>query len=556
MAGGKETPRQKMIGMMYLVLTALLAMNVSKEILDAFISLDTSIMTNAQTFEVKSSLQYNEMSNLYDTKPDKYREFYNRSEDLRKEAGDLKNYINTFKAKVMGASEKKDFNEFLVDGVCISLDTRDEEGKYIISKKDENQENTALVYGSSPQQPKEGEWTVTELRQKLEAFSAKAQSLAYSDRVKSAIANTFVFEASNDASGKERTWENLKFYHVPLAAMITELSAIESNVKRVETELMTDIMSNFEAKSYKFTTLDAMVIPESSYILKGDSFRAKVFLGAYDKNNQPTIYRSADRIAPEDSSLFEKSEEAIKLDLDENGFGDLVVSTNGMNVGKHAFNGVIEYNGPEGVVPIQFKTPAFDVATPSLVVSPSKMNVFYRGLPNPIEVSVPGIAQEQLKVSCAGHSLSKDKDGWVIKPGKGKEAIISVSATMPDGSTQNMGKKEFRVKRIPDPVPKFAGKKPSDNTVKSGEMKIAAGVRAEMEAFDFDVSVKVKSFNMVFIRDGQVIEKSSNSNKVTSEMKANMQKVRKGQKVYIEKIMVTMPDGTTRQLANLSLKVV
>jgi hypothetical protein len=142
-----------------------------------------------------------------------------------------------------------------------------------------------------------------------------------------------------------------------------------------------------------------------------------------------------------------------------------------------------------------------------------------------------------------------------MRPGKSKDAIISVTADMPDGSRKKIGEKPFRVKRIPDPVPKFAGKRPNDSSVNANAMKIATGVRAEMENFDFDVKVSVKSFNMVFIRGGQVIEKSSNSNKTTSEMKANMAKVKRGQKVYIEKIMVTMPDGTTRQLANLALKV-
>jgi len=144
----------------------------------------------------------------------------------------------------------------------------------------------------------------------------------------------------------------------------------------------------------------------------------------------------------------------------------------------------------------------------------------------------------------------------VVKPGKGKDATISVTAEMPDGSTQSMGKKEFRVKRIPDPVPKFAGKYPTDNSVPKGDLAVAAGIRAEMVGFDFEVDVKVTSFNMIFIRDGNVIEKSSKSNRVTDEMKQNMKKVGKGQKVYLEKIKVKMPDGTTRQVANISLKVV
>jgi len=227
-----------------------------------------------------------------------------------------------------------------------------------------------------------------------------------------------------------------------------------------------------------------------------------------------------------------------------------------MPLGDATFKGLIRYNGPLGMEEFDIYLPPFKVAEPALVVSPTKMNVFYRGLPNPVEVSVPGVAQEDLQVTITGgHNLSKDGSGWVVKPGKGKNCKIAVSAKMPDGSTQRIGEKEFRVKRIPDPVPNFAGKKPSDSTVPRGDMTIAAGVRAEMENFDFEVSVKVKSFSMVFVRDGQVIEKTSNSNRVTDSMKANMKKVGKGQKVYIEKITVSMPDGSTRQVGNITLKV-
>lgn len=558
MAGGKETPRQKMIGMMYLVLTALLALNVSKEILDAFISINSSIMTNAKTFEAKSNAQYSEMAALYAQKPEKYGEFNDRAQQLKASADDMKKYVNELKARVIGASETKEYTNFLDEnGKCIPMDARNEDGDFIISKKDENQENTALIYGSNPQEARDGEWSVKELMGKMTAYSTLAQNLAYSEQLKTAIANTFDFPTSQDAEGKERSWENQKFFHVPLAAMITELSTIEANIKRVETEVMTDIMGNFEAKSYKFTNLEAMVIPETSYILRGDTFRAQVFLGAYDVNNKPSIYRSDKPLNPDDSAVFEKNPEAVQLDLDARGFGELKIPTNQLGLGEFGWNGVIEFKGPEGDDQQQyFRVPNFTVAEPALVISPSKMNVFYRGLPNPVEISVPGVPADKIKPSIsAGHSLTKEGNEWIVKPGQGKEAVITVMAEI-NGNMQRMGEKEFRVKRIPDPVPVFAGKRPTDNTVPVNDMRIAAGVRAEMENFDFDVTVKVTSFNMVFIRDGQVIEKKSNDNRTTSDMKANMEKVNKGQKIYIENIMVKMPDNTERKVANISLKVV
>jgi gliding motility-associated protein GldM len=559
MAGGKETPRQKMIGMMYLVLTALLAMNVAKEVLDAFVSIDNSIMANASTFEKKANEQHTEMAALYSSKPEKYEEFYQKSTQLKAKAAEMKKYLNEFKARIMSASEKSgDYTTFLDEnGNALPMDFK-RDGNAIITKKDENQENTALVYGGEPGQPKTGEWTVSELMEKMTDYSNFCQGVAYNERLKESVASTFSFPSSEDADGKEQLWHTQKFFHVPLAAMVTEVSTIEANVKRVEGELMTDIMGNFEAKSYKFTNLEAMVIPESSYILRGDTFRAEVFLGAYDKNNQPKIYRNASSVKPGDSSRYEKADNSVQLKLNEKGFGKLRIPTGSTGLGDFAWNGIIEYEGPDGQMEQKyFTTPMFTVAEPALVVSPSKMNVFYRGLPNPVEISVPGVPADKLKPSISGgHTLTKEGNEWIVKPGSGKEAVISVMATMADGSTKKMGDKTFRVKRIPDPVPVFAGKKPSDSTVPQADFTIASGVRAEMENFDFEVSVKVESFNMVFIRDGQVIEKTSKSNRVTDDMKPNMAKVGKGQKVYIEKIVVKMPDGTTRQVSNITLKVV
>ena len=558
MAGGKETPRQKMIGMMYLVLTALLALNVSKEILDAFVSINSSIMANAVTFESKANGQYSEMAALYAQKPEKYGEFNDKAKQLQAAAGALKGYLNEFKARVIGASEHKDYTTYLdANGVCIALDARNEDGDFIITKKDENQENTALVYGSDPQKARDGEWSVTELMGKLTEYSNLTQGLAYSQTLKDAIAATFSFPVSTDADGNERSWENTKFFHVPLAALITELSTIESNVKRVETELMTDIMSNFEAKSYKFTNLEAMVIPATSYVLRGDTFRAQVFLGAYDVNNKPTIYRGERPLQPTDTTRYEKSGSPMTLKLDNRGFGDFKIPTSSLGLGEFGWNGLIEYVGPEGNTEQKyFRVPNFTVAEPALVVSPTKMNVFYRGLPNPVEISVPGVPSDKIKPTIsAGHTLSKEGNEWIVRPGSGKEAVITVMAEL-NGVQQKMGDKTFRVKSIPDPVPVFAGKKPSDNTVPLNDVQIAQGVRAEMENFDFEVTVKVTGFSMVFIREGQVIERKSNDNKVTSEMTANLGKIKRGDKFYVEQIMVKMPDGTDRKVANISLKAI
>ncbi|MCH2197607.1 MAG: hypothetical protein MK081_02405 [Flavobacteriales bacterium] len=572
MAGGKETPRQKMIGMMYLVLTALLALNVSKEILDAFTLVDSSLAKTEATLDAKNASTMGEFENKKASNPEKTIPFYNKATEVAERADELVKYIEELKARTISVSHGdnalkygENYQNFMVDGRAVKANDVNEEGDKYITKSDENQENTALLVGSNPQAPKTDSWSANELKLKLIEYKDFLTSISVKEvtgktwtvpeSIQNSLETTFTFEGGED-HGLAVEWETKNFFHNPLAAILPLMTKLEVDVQNAKADVLAAMLSGIEGKSYKFTNLKPFVIPASNYILRGDTFRAEVLLAAYDGTNPPEIFMNPDRWDMQDSSRLEDVTPDMKLDISPEGLGELKIATNGMPLGDASYKGLIRYEGPLGTEEFNVYVPPFKVAEPALVVSPTKMNVFYRGLPNPVEISVPGVAQEDLQVNITGgHQLTKDGAGWVVKPGKGKDCKIAVSAKMPDGSTQRIGEKDFRVKRIPDPVPVFAGKKPSDNTVPRGDMRIAAGVRAEMENFDFDVTVTVTGFSMVFIRDGQVIEKSSNNNRVTSDMKANMEKVKKGQKVYVEKIKVKMPDGSTRQVANISLKV-
>ncbi len=573
MAGGKETPRQKMIGMMYLVLTALLAMNVSKEVLDSFVLVDMGLRKTESTLDSKNNDTMGAFAAKSAANPEKTKPFKDAADEVVARSTELLEYIEELKARTMSVSHNANalkfgegFEEYMVDGETVSLDAVDENGDAIITKKDENQENTSLLVGGAPEAPKETEWSAHELKLKLEAYRDYLKSIKFKEvtgkqwevppGLLSAIDKIFTYEDSEEAD-KIVKWETKNFFHNPLAAVIPVMTKLQVDVQNAQADMLSALLGGIEGKSYKFTNLVPLVVPQTSYILQGDTFRADVLLAAYDGTNPPKFYIDDKKWDGQDSTELTDVTDEMRLDVGSNGLGELKIASNQVGLGEHQFKGKIVYSGPSGDEDYSFYVPKFTVASPALVISPVKMNVFYRGLPNPVEISVPGVPADKLRPSISsGHSLTKDANGWVVKPGKGNEAVITVSAEMPDGSVVNMGKKDFRVKRIPDPVPSFAGKGPSDSTVPKGDMGVAAGVRAEMENFDFDVTVKVESFNMIFIRDGQVIEKVSNSNRVTEEMKANMKKVGKGQKLYIEKIKVKLPDGTTRQVANISLKVV
>ncbi len=528
MSGEKLSARQKMIGMMYLVLTAMLALNMSKEVLNAFISVDEGLRKTNITLAGKSSSTMVDFDAKSQTNPEKVGPYINAAKNVEDKSDELISYMEEMKARVMAASEKgqkdgKDYAEYMVDGKAIPLTSE------LIKKKDENQNNTALLIGPSPQKPRDDPFSALELQGKLESYRDFLKGIAVSgvdgsnytlaQGIQDGLDVTFDYPMQMEQD-KEALWVTANFYHVPLVAVVAQLTKLQVDVETAKANVLTDLISGIDAKAYKFTDLKPFLIPRSNYILRGDTFRAQVLLAAYDATNPPEIYVDGSSRDMSDSTALEVAG-LETIPVDATGLGELKIPTNGMSMGEHSYKMMVNFKGPDGTIQkFPYFTQPFTVAEPALVISPTKMNVFYRGVPNPVEISVPGIPQDKLKVTCSGgHNLSKGSKGeWVIKPGKGKEAVFNVSATLPDGSTKSMGKKEFRVKRIPDPVPKFAGKKPSDNTVKKGDMSIAAGIRADMENFDFDVKVTVKSFNMIFIRDGQVIEKSSKSNRVTSEM--------------------------------------
>ena len=570
MAGGKETPRQKMIGMMYLVLTALLALNISKEVLNGFVKVENSLLTTQGTLSAKVNETNTELEVKYAQNQEKVKPFRDQATKVNKSSDDLIAYITELKARAMASStgdykeqEATNFDGFL---------GKDENGRdtvlnlAYIAQKDEYMALTEFMVGGAPNAPKEGEWTALQLRTSMESYRDELKAISFKDNqgvtrtlppnLLEQLDETFLFGTEME-DGKEVLWEAANFYDVPLAAVMPLMTKMTLDIQDIQEDILSWLLGSVDAKSYKFTNLLPLVVPESNYILRGDSFRANVLLAAFDGTNPPEFYVDAQKFNGRDSSMLDfASIESLPIGTD--GLGKLRISTKGMALGDVNYKGLIRFQGPDGnIEPYPFYTPSFTVAEPALVVSPTKMNVFYRGLPNPVEVSVPGVAGDALEVRISGdNKIKKQTDGtYVVDPGKVAEAKITVTATMPDGSKKTLPARDFRVKRIPDPVPSFAGKTPSDRLISKNTLLGAPGVSAKMENFDFDVKVTVKSFSISVSRDGTLVEKKSNSNRLSSDMSELLKRVGRGNVIYIEDIVVSMPDGTERQLAPMKLKV-
>jgi gliding motility-associated protein GldM len=557
-----------MIGMMYLVLTALLALNISKEVLNGFVKVEKSLRTTQGTLNGKVKETMGELEGKYAANKEKVQPFMTQAQELNKRAEELVTYITQLKARAMSASVG-DYQEQEGAGFSKYLG-KDEFGNdttlslVYIDKKDEYQSLTAFMVGSEPQSPKQDEWSAHMLRVKMEEFRDYIKAIKFQDNlggtrelpdfIKDQVDATFHFGTEME-DGKEVLWEAANFYDVPLAAVMPLMTKMTLDIQDVQEDILAWLLSGVDAKSYKFTKLRPIVVVGQNYLLRGDSMRADILLAAYDETNRPQIMVGNSNFTGT-KPTGNVNGAALKVSAD--GLGLFRRSTAGMPLGDITYEGVIRYQGPDGSVETHpFVTPTFTIAEPALVVSPTKMNVFYRGLDNPVEISVPGVASDKLTATISGdHRLTRAADGtFMVRPGASPEASITVTATMPDGSKKSMPPRKFRVKRVPDPIPVFAGKTPTDRSIAKGDLQAAVGVAARMEGFDFEVSTTVRSFRMTATVGGNIVEKESNSNKVTGDMKAMLEQVRKGNLVMLSEIRVSMPDGTDRILPSITLKV-
>lgn len=550
MAGGKETPRQKMIGMMYLVLTAMLALNVSKDILNAFIIVNDGLEKTNANFMDKIDAQYAAFEVSYSENKSKVEPWYNKAMDVKKRANDLYDYMMRIKANIISQTEGYESLEAAM--------AKDQNGKDTtvniknIGKKDNYDILTNLLVGSEPGQPKTGELTANELRTKMESY--RDALLGYVDpatgaSLETSLKATFNFEDRKDASGVNNNWESYNFYHTPLAATLTILSKMQSDVRNAESDILKHLYANVDAGSIKFNVIDAAIIPQSNYVIQGDSFKAQVFLAAYDSTKKPTIEVGKNF----DSTTLEVLDEDKLVLPVHGGKGRMAIKAGAE--GDFTWKGVIKFRTDDGRDLKQPFTTTYTVARPSLVVSADKMNVFYKGVDNPVSVSVPGVPADKLSPSISNGSMSRGKDGYIVRVRGGNTATISVSASMPDGSKKSMGSMEFRVKTIPNPVPYVAGQTGSAN-VKQVVLENSSKVFAKMENFDFDLTPIVTGY--VFsttVSGGALVEEKVRGPNLTGSVKNLIKKSRKNSKVYFEKIAVKMPDGTTRELGPISLKL-
>lgn len=538
-----------MIAMMYLVLTALLALNVSKSMLDAFLVVNQSMENTIDVFESKLGDLYINFEKQYLLKPGKVEDYWTRAQEAKRISHELKEYIESLKFQVVKKSERTDSLETLAKYYDAEQVTDPDNPRKVI-------EVMSLNMPSVPTKDKYDESTnyfinqkkAEELREKIDEYRLAMIELvdtAYRESIRLGLTTDGPYY---DADGQKQNWEMHHFYHTILAASITILNKLKAEVQTTEFDVVSELYSEIDISDFKFDKIEAKIIPTTNYVLQGDSYEAEVLVTAFDTKQTPDVFilQGADEIT------LSNKDRATRIAGEE---GVVKLSFPANSVGPQKYAGIIEVVSPEGEkIPYQFAG-EYVVAPPSLTVAATKMNVFYIGVDNPVSISVPGIPDANLRASISTGSLNRDATGknWIVRVPRGDgRAVITVDA-LHQGESRRMGTAEFRVKRVPDPVAEIAGQ--VEGPIDKNTLLAAKAIIPVMRDFEFELYFRVTGFRMATIIGGDWISKRTSGNQFSEEMLSMVQQARKGQKFFFENIQAEGPDQVPRSLNPISLEI-
>jgi gliding motility-associated protein GldM len=531
MAGYKETPRQKMIAMMYLVLTALLALNVSKQILDAFIVVNESMETTNSNFSKKLESTISNFKIQYDLNPNKVGPYWEKAKQAHILSQSLAAYIDSVKTTVIKITDR--------------IDTYQE--ARTINLKDvkaiDNFDRTTNYFIAGSHDGSAGE--ARKLKNRIEEYRKKMYELVdpkYRNEIRIGLDTKGPYY---DMDKKKQPWEIYNFYHTILAADVTILNKIKAEVYNAEFDVTNYLLSSVTAKDFKYDKIDARVIPKSSYVFMGDEYQAEIVVAAYDTKAKPNVRYTLGIDSLTDAGY----KSATPL---EGSNGTVTLKLPGSAEGLRKFAGIIKIVSPLGDTMVYHFHDEFIVAKPGITISPSKMNVFYIGVDNPVDILVPG-SPEKIVPSISVGQIRPEGKQWIVSglPNGVREAIVSVNAVF-SGKTKSMGSSSFRLKKIPI-FNALVDRNPEGGVISRSDIPVGYIAAEKPVAFDFDLTYRITSFVFVSDIDGSVTEMKVNGNRIPEDLLNKIKRAKKGNRLWIENIMAIGPGGE-QQLKNISYK--
>lgn len=496
-------PRQKMINMMYLVLIAMLALNVSAEILNAFKTVNSSLEnTNTTVDKSTETIMASLKEKLADPSTvERAQIWHPKADSIRKMSALLYTFIGSLKDQIMreaGYAPEKGKYDFKEDNLDIA--TR------IMVEKESGRE----------------------LYKKLLEYKSKI--LAVDPAISKEFKNNLPIDLSmpETQSKGTKTWEAAYFRMVPTVAALTILSKFQNDIKTTENRVIAFCHNKVGEVALRFDTYAGIVGQSSNYLMPGQELEITAGVGAFSKAAQPVITIGGANVPiGEDGAARWKT----------------TVST----VGTHTLTVNITYTDQDGKKQTITKPVEYTVGLSNSAVALDKMNVLFIGVPNEITISGSGGA-EQIQATISRGQLEKEGPGRYIARVNPPDGECEIRVTV-DGKTTAH---RFRVRSIPDPTP-MVGQAKSGNNVQASVFKSQAGVRAVLENFFYETQFNVTSFRITGDGEGfpDLMEETNTGAAWSGRAKNIVDRVRPGSFVTIEDIRAVGPDGRTRRLPAL-----
>lgn len=496
---------------MYIVLTAMLALNVSSDVLDGFVQVEDGLSRTNDNYGQRNAAIYNQLQAFSIQNPEKGTPWFNKASEVRRHSDQIYNLIDSLKTLIVVKADGK-------DGKVNDIQHRDD------------LESAAVVMLNPTDRRGEA------LRHAIDEYSTYITALI-GDTVKRKNVAISLSTAPFKRPGISvpQVWEEAKFENQPVVAAITLLTKLQNDVRYAEGEALAHLLANVDAGDVRVNELNALVIPDSRMVMRGGKYSARIVLAAVDTTARPDIFVNG-KLLGNNNGLYE---------------------FNTSSTGTFDYSGYLEVQHGDGTKTQHPFKSSYVVMEPSATVSATMMNVLYAGINNPISISVPGVPTSEVSASMTNGTLTRNGQDWVARPSAvGKDATITVTANI-DGRQQTVNTTTFRVRKLPDPVAfinipdaggtttRYKGGKPISKTALLGANSLDAAIDDDMLNIDF----KVLGFETVFFDSmGNAIPEVSSGAQFSQRQKDSFKRLSRGKRFYISRIRAIGPDGIERTL--------
>ncbi len=518
MAGGKQTPRQKMINLMYLVFIAMLALNIGKEVLAAFGVMNEKFETSNEKAKESNLAYLGGLETKASENAEKYQPLFEQAKQVKSISDEYYSYLEGLKAEMLkGYENKKDYERMdksdFLDQKFFGGDKVTAEGKKFLN------------------------W-VSKYRNEVNGILPESMS-----DIKDAVTTRF---ATGDANGKvtkgdgtKEDWLNYHYERVPMVVSLTKITAMQADIKSTEEDVLKGLLEGNLTEAVSLKNFATSLSATKTAFYSGERYDGKIIISKTDNSSTPVRAElTLDGRKLADGKDYKLESGGVKLLIGAGAAGDHTIA------GKLFF----QQDGEE--IPVEVNNTFATISKPNAaVIAADKMNVVYRGVANPMTISIPGIPDNKVTASAPGLS-KRSGSNYIMNPGKGRQVTISASGILPDGQRINTPA-TFRIKDIPRPLGSVRGETSSVKMPRKNLEQSTVG--ALLEDFDFDLNLAVSGFKIKVPGQPSVVVKGS---KLDGRAKNALKRARRGDAIQIFDIQAYITNNKTYRLKKVSPVVV